>query len=338
MLHEPIAPAAGFAGKVIRTGYLAPECPLPLVVEPGFAGADLLQWARGNRKLLEKELGRHGGVLFRGFGVDTPEAFQRFVEAACGRPLEYSERSSPRSRVSGNIYTSTDYPPDQEIFLHNEQSYNRVFPRKIVFCCLQPALRGGATPLADSRRIYQRLDPEVRRRFEDEGYLYQRNFALGFGLDWRTAFQTTDPGAVEEYCLENDIDFEWLDGGEHLRTRQIRRAVARHPVTGEPTWFNHLTFFHISTLPEAIRRPLLAEFREEDLPNNTYHADGSPISPDVLDELRRLYREETGDFPWEKGDVLLLDNMLVAHARSAFEGPRKVVVSMADPTDWDTLE
>ncbi|HZF08643.1 MAG TPA: TauD/TfdA family dioxygenase [Thermoanaerobaculia bacterium] len=337
MLHDSAPTPAGLAGPVIRSRFLAPERALPLVVEPGFAGADLVQWARGNRKSLERELGRHGGILFRGFGVDSSPSFQRFVEASSGRPLEYVERSSPRSRVSGTIYTSTDYPPEHEIFLHNEQSYNRVFPRKTLFCCLQAARRGGETPVADSRRIYQRLDPAIRGRFEAEGYLYQRNLARGFGLDWQTAFQTTDPGAVEEYCLDNDIDFEWRDGGERLRTRQVRRAVARHPVTREATWFNHLTFFHVSTLPVEAREALLAELPEEDLPNHTYYADGSPIEPAVLEELRGNYREETVAFGWENGDVLLLDNMLVAHARSAFEGPRKVVVGMAEPTDWDDV-
>jgi alpha-ketoglutarate-dependent taurine dioxygenase len=34
-------------------------------------------------------------------------------------------------------------------------------------------------------------------------------------------------------------------------------------------------------------------------------------------------------FPWRTGDVLMLDNMLTAHARDPFEGPRKVVVAMA---------
>jgi len=42
----------------------------------------------------------------------------------------------------------------------------------------------------------------------------------------------------------------------------------------------------------------------------------------VLDQQRIV-------FPWLTGDVLMLDNMLTAHARDPFEGPRKVVVAMA---------
>jgi alpha-ketoglutarate-dependent taurine dioxygenase len=33
-------------------------------------------------------------------------------------------------------------------------------------------------------------------------------------------------------------------------------------------------------------------------------------------------------FRWERGDVLLLDNYLVAHGRNPYEGPRKILVAM----------
>ena len=34
-------------------------------------------------------------------------------------------------------------------------------------------------------------------------------------------------------------------------------------------------------------------------------------------------------FAWRRGDVLMLDNMLVAHGRATFKGDRRVVVAMA---------
>jgi alpha-ketoglutarate-dependent taurine dioxygenase len=102
-------------------------------------------------------------------------------------------------------------------------------------------------------------------------------------------------------------------------------------------WFNHLTFFHVSTLPSQVQETLLAELGEQDLPNNTYYGDGSPIEPEVLDELRSLYHQETISFPWQAGDILLLDNMMVAHGRSPFAGPRKVVVAMAEPRAWSDV-
>jgi hypothetical protein len=111
----------------------------------------------------------------------------------------------------------------------------------------------------------------------------------------------------------------------------------QHPQTGEPVWFNHATFFHVSTLPEAVREGLAAGLAEEDLPANTYYGDGSPIEPETLEHLRAAYREETVLFPWRQGDLLMLDNMLVAHGRSPFRGPRKILVAMADPISWDAV-
>lgn len=319
---------------LVRTEFLN-EQRLPLVVKPNMESVDLVEWAGNHRELLAEKLAKHGGVLFRGFKVEASEDFERFIDAASSGPLEYTERSSPRSQVSGNIYTSTDYPPDRSIFLHNEQSYNLSFPTKIAFFCMQPAEEGGETPLADSRRILKRVKPEVRRRFEDQGYMYVRNFGDGFGLAWQEAFQTDDPEKVEEYCRRSDIDFEWKDRGSRLRTRQVRRVVAHHPTADQETWFNHLTFFHVTSLEPHIRDSMLEEFAEEDLPNNTYYGDGTSIEPEVMEHLQELYGDEKLSFPWQKGDVLLLDNMLVAHGRNPYSGPRKVVAGMADPISWD---
>lgn len=311
--------------------------PLPLVYEASSANVHLASWAAANRHEIETEVDKHGGVLFRGFKVKSLEDFEGFVEAAADKPLKYSERSSPRSQVSGRIYTSTDYPPEHPIFLHNEQSYNLTFPLRIVFHCVIKAQERGETPIADSRKVYSRLDPAIRQRFIDKGYLYVRNFGDGFGLTWQEAFQTDDPAAVEKYCNSHRIELQWKDDGKRLRTSQMRRVVARHPRTGELSWFNHLTFFHVTTLVPSVRDALLAEFAPEDLPNNTYYGDGSEIEPAVLDQLRELYREETVAFPWQEGDVLMLDNMLVAHGRNPFVGSRKVVVAMAEPVSWDDV-
>jgi alpha-ketoglutarate-dependent taurine dioxygenase len=250
--------------------------------------------------------------------------------------MEYHERSSPRSQVHGTIYTSTDHPADQRIFLHNEQSYNLTFPRKIFFFCMAPAELGGETPIADCRKVFDSLAPSIRERFMERGYLYVRNFGGGPGLAWQTAFRTNDPSAVEEYCRRNEISLEWKED-YCLRTRQVRRVAARHPETGEMVWFNHLTFFHVSTLERRVREAMMAEFDENDLPNNTYYGDGKAIEPEVLDLLREAYNSQQVAFAWRPSDLLMLDNMLAAHGRQPFSGHRKIVVGMAEPLSWKNL-
>jgi alpha-ketoglutarate-dependent taurine dioxygenase len=316
-------------GELVRVAPLDAGVRLPLLVEPGVEGLNLARWARESRETINAHLTRHGGILFRGFDVKTSADFEQVIIAVAGHSLEYRERSSPRSRIGGNIYTSTDYPSTQSIFVHNENSYQQSWPLLIFFFCETAPEAGGETPIADCRNVLGRISPQVRERFERKGWMYVRNFGDGFGLDWQTVFQTSDKSVVERHCRENAIDAEWREG-DRLRTRAVRPAIARHPRTGEWAWFNHATFFHVTTLEPGIRQALLAEYGEDELPSNTFYGDGSPIEPSALEELREAYRQETVTFPWRKGDVMLLDNMLAAHGRAPYAGARKILVGMAE--------
>ncbi|MEZ4361974.1 MAG: TauD/TfdA family dioxygenase [Kofleriaceae bacterium] len=304
---------------------------LPLLITPKADQLDLPVWAAQHRDALRAKLQAHGALLFRGFSSPSIETFSATVRSVSGEPLRYAERSSPRHAVDGNVYTSTDYPPEYPIFLHNEQSYNVSWCRVISFHCAQAPGGGGQTPLADTRRILARLDPALVERFASRRYLYQRNFGDGFGLSWQVAFQTESKAEVDAYCRANRIETEWKDG-DRLRTRQVREAVHHHPDTGARVWFNHATFFHVTTLPPPVRDTLLAGFAEEDLPNHTYYGDGASIEPDVMAELQQAYLDEKVLFDWQAGDVLLVDNMLSSHGREPFSGPRRVLTAMSEPS------
>jgi alpha-ketoglutarate-dependent taurine dioxygenase len=303
-----------------------------LLVQPVMP-IDLAIWARDQQDWVEQQLARHGGLLFRGFQIATAAVLDRVTMAIAGEPLVYRERSSPRHQVSGNVYTSTEHPADQTIFLHNENSYQHTWPRRVLFACATPPQTGGRTPIADTRRVFQRIDPAIRQRFIERGVMYVRNFGEGLGLSWQVVFQTEDRSAVDAYCRTAGIEVQWRDANR-LRTRQVRPAVVRHPRTGEMSWFNHAVFFHLSTLEPSIREALLSQFSEEDVPNNSYYGDGRPIEPSVLDELRVAYAEATRTFSWQTGDLLLLDNLLMAHGREPFTGPRSILVSLALPARW----
>jgi alpha-ketoglutarate-dependent taurine dioxygenase len=318
----------------VKTQYLPGREGFPLLVSPA-DGVDLIAWTMEHREFVETSLAKHGALLFRGFNLRQAEEFERFIKALSGELIEYRERSSPRHTVKGRIYTSTDHPAKQSIFPHNEQSYNSTFPMKISFFCHTPALQGGDTPIGDTRKVFQRLDPRLREQFIQKKYMYVRNYGNGLGLSWEDVFQTSDKALVEDYCRKSNIEYEWKTDG--LRTRQVRDAVARHPRTGEWVWFNHATFFHVSMLEPGLRDALLEIFDEEDLPNNTYYGDGSPIEPWVLDELRAAYQAELVSFTWRLGDILLLDNMLTSHARQPFQGPRKIFTAMSELRGWHTL-
>jgi alpha-ketoglutarate-dependent taurine dioxygenase len=315
---------------LIRTEPWQASNTIPLVLRPAVEGVDLFAWVTRNRKEMDGLLLKHGGLLFRNFGLRERDHFERFVAATQLEPMHYMEGATPRTDLGNRVYTSTEFPPEHRIALHNELSYILNWPMRICFFCLTSPEFGGETPIADVRRVYRRIRPEIRERFERTGWMLVRNFGGGFSLPWQRSFRTEDPREVERYCEQASIQCEWKGGGR-LRTRQVRPAVRVHPVTLEHVWFNHVAFWHVSSLDPDTRQAFLAEFSEDDLPYNTYYGDGSPIETSVIDELRAAYDAETVMFPWERGDLLWMDNMLAAHGRSSFRGERKIVVSMGDP-------
>ena len=273
-------------------------------------------------------LGLTGGVLFRGFKLASPLDFRKFA-ASFGQPLaSYEFGSTPRSKVFAGVYTSTEYPAHQHIPLHNEQSYTRAWPSRIWFHCVKPGETGGETPIADSRQVYQHMPEALREAFAARELLYVRNYGGALDLPWQRVFNTDDRAEVERYCASQAIEWEWKNDGE-LRTRQRCQSVLQHPDTGEWVWFNQAHLFHVSALDPATRSSLLAAVGEANLPRNVYFGDGSPIADEVLDTVRGVYRDVTVAFAWQAGDVLMLDNRLVAHGRRPFAGDRKVIVAMA---------
>ncbi len=313
---------------------LYPDRHIPLLITPAVDGVDLMGWAQNNRAYIEELLLAHRALLFRGFPIRSPEDFETFVNATSDSELlEYVDRTTPRHSeggVSDRVYISTIYPAEHEINPHNEGTYWTQWARKLYFCCLTAPQEGGETPIFDVQRVYERIPPEVRERFVRRGWMLVRNYQEGFGLPWQEVFQVKTPAQVEEYCRQHDIDFEWFDGG-HLRTRSMRPAVQVHPKTGDLLWFNHSAFYHHTTLDPVTRDALVAEFGMQGLPYNTWFGDGSPIDPADIEAVRAAYAEEKVKYRWLLGDVLLLDNMYIAHAREPYKGDRRIVVAMTEP-------
>jgi alpha-ketoglutarate-dependent taurine dioxygenase len=324
------AGARGEADGLARSSF--PGAALPLVVSPLRRGdvAEVSAFAAAIRACAEAELTSRGAVLFRGFPVRGLADFEAFVKLVTPDLLDYTFGSTPRSHLQSRIYTSTEYPAHQHIPLHNEQSYTREWPLKIWFHCAEAAPEGGSTPLADSREVLRRIPARIRERFTAKKVMYVRNYGGGLDVPWQKVFGTTDRAEVERLCRQRGITCEWKADGE-LRTREVCQAVATHPRTGDEVWFNQAHLFHVSSLEPSVREALLAVFSEDELPRNAFYGDGSPIEGAVLDEIRDVHGQLAVEFPWQEGDVLLVDNMRVAHGRAPFRGPRKVLVAMAEP-------
>lgn len=298
----------------------------------------LALWARRNRTQVDRWIHDAGVLLFRGFGVTSAGAFREVCAAVSPDLRSYVGGDSPRQGVADRVYTSTEYPAQLEVLLHNELSYAGWSPDRVFFGCLEPAGSGGETQIADGREIYRRIDPRVRRRFEERGltylqYLWDGNGPPGTGKSWQQTFETTDRAAVARYLTDSGMEFEWTDRG--IRTVARHPAVVRHAVTGEKCWHNQADQWHRGmasvkdAVPGAEAGVKSGGAGTEDFGNHVTFADGREIDTADLYHIREVSRRCEVLFPWQEGDLMVIDNVLAMHGRKPFTGSRKVLVCMA---------
>lgn len=318
------------ADGCVSVGLMDPNRTFPFLVHATTAGLSLLEWSRENRDRVERDLAKHGAILFRGFEADGQAEFEAVIDSLFGKKLDYVYRTTPRTQVGKGVYTATEFPAHLTIPYHNENSYQRDWPMILAFFCVRAAEEGGETPIADSIAVTARIDESVKDKFRQKRVMYVRNYRKGFDIPWQTVFQSDSKPEVESYCRQHDIEFEWK-GDDWLRTRQVCHALASHPNTGQEIWFNQAHMFHISSLDERTRKVLLGLFGEDGVPRNSYYGDGEPIEEAALANIRKAFDAEGFVFPWHPNDLLLLDNMRFAHSRNPFKGERRILVSMANP-------
>ncbi|WP_327365748.1 TauD/TfdA family dioxygenase [Streptomyces sp. NBC_01217] len=287
-------------------------------------------WAAEHRDALRAVVAEHGSVLVRGLGLRDVAGTGAVFSRLAGGLMAEKEVFAPRETYSDGVYSSTKWPSNQPMCMHHELSYTLEFPGLMMFACVGAPTEGGATAVADSPAVLDALPAGLTERFEREGWLLTRSYNDEIGASVAEAFGTDDRGAVESYCRANAIGFEWQpDGG--LRTSQRRSAVVRHPVTGRRCWFNQIAFLNEWTMAPEVREYLVDVYGADGLPFNTRFGNGDPIGEDVVQLLNDVYEANTVREPWLAGDLMLVDNVRTAHSREPFEGPREVLVAMADP-------
>ena len=270
--------------QLIKTEQFQAEQPLPLIIKPNLEEIDIIDWAKNNRAYLEEKLQQHGAILFRGFNFNQVSAFEILSQTICPN-LFGNYGDLPREGISHKVYGSTPYPADKPILFHNESSHLNSWPQKIWFFCVQPAEKGGETPIIDCRKVYQKLDKDVRENLKKKQLMYVRNYIKDFDVSWQDFFKTDDKKAVENYCQKNQIHWEWLPN-DGLRTKKICPAMIEHPITKECVFFNQIKLHHISFLDPDVSQSLLSNFGYEGLPRNVYYGDGSPIEDEIINHIQ----------------------------------------------------
>ncbi len=293
--------------------------------------ADLSSFVAENSQEVEQALENDGIVLFRGFSVGDADDFDRFVKAISTARMDYVYGSTPRTAVGNKIFTATEYPANKEIPLHSEVSYHTEWPLRLALCCIVPASTGGATPVADLRKVTTTLGEEFVNTFTERKVRYVRHYHPHIDVPWQQVFRTDSKKEVARFCTANAIDFEWLDN-EVLRTSQICQGTIEHPKTQEIFFFNQAHLFHISGIEADKAEAMREMFGESMLPRNAYFGDGEEIPAEAIRKIADAYESAAVDLNWQQGDVALLDNLRVAHGRRTFTGERRILAALMDPS------
>lgn len=323
----------------------AEQFPAILTPSSGCSGSKgLADFITAQSEEIEKSLLRHGAILFRGFDVHGASDLSDAAASLGGVPMDYVGGVVPRGRITDKVYNSTEMTRFVKIRLHNELAYQKNYPDRLLFYCQQPSRSGGETFIADVRRIYRELPRAIVQDFERRQVRYVRNFrdagsvrrrpkwydAMSSKLSWQDALGAQTHEQAEACCRKLEMDYRWRDNGD-LEVCNVLPASKPHPITGEICWFNQILALSVSRQTYGAVGYALVKLSYRDashLPMSSYFGDGGAIPEEVIGEIERVSNDNTVAFRWQKGDVMMVDNHLVAHGRNPFSGARKVMVSM----------
>lgn len=318
---------------------------LPLFIQPlrddlAEDPACALSWMEVNRTALKTLILEAGAIVLRGFAVPGTIGFGDVAERFGTLDSDYTGGATPRARVAGKVFEATRAPAAAILGMHQEMAYLPHYPAHLAFFCRMPAASGGETFIADMRRFTALLPARFRNRLEALGVRYTRNFrspdqSCGepdldvFHKSWTEAFSTTDRDAAIAQARGIGLEAEWLDDGS-MSASYRAAGLIRHPATGETLSFNQIPTQSMTTRNLGARLALYERFYGDrrPWPYVTTYGDGSAIDPADLDALHDAMEPLIVAFPWSAGDVMILDNFLVAHGRNAYAGKRDVQVAL----------
>lgn len=273
-----------------------------------------------------------GSVLLRGFDELSVGEFARVAEILLDDVVCQNGEHEPVG-ASSFVQTPVRFSPKRKLLWHNENSFNHRWPLILLFSPVVTATSGGRTPLTDARELLKVLDPAIVELFRERGITYVRRFGNGIGLPWQKVYRTDIRSELEFRTATEGVAVEW-GTGDILTTRSVRPAVITHPLTGELAWFGQPTHWHPACLENETREALIEMLGVDNLPRDCRFGDGSVIPDSVMVELVAAHESIESSFDWIVGDVLIVDNVLSAHARDAYEGPRRLLVAMGNKHEF----
>ncbi|QQR97092.1 MAG: TauD/TfdA family dioxygenase [Sphingobacteriales bacterium] len=341
----------------MNQSFLDNKLSLPLVIQPQQNASlkYLNDWIQENKQQIDANITKYGAVLFRGFDVQSPTHFEQIAMAVDNDLKNDYMGTSPRDKKTDYVFSASELPPHYPIMQHCEMSFLPSAPRRLFFYCHTAPPFGGETPICDFRKVYQNINPEIRREFEQKGVQHIRNYASpnsksrsGFQLkSWYDMFHTDDKKLVESKCKEHDIICEWKEN-DGLRMTNKSSAFKQHPISNEMVWFNHTQVFHIDaaaieyeyihkrqkrwdTFKTNLFLDLMTWYKKKKLNpfEQSMHVtfgDGSEIPTAYVQHIQDVIWQNLSIYAWKKGDIICIDNFSTSHGRLPYYGDREVMV------------
>lgn len=316
--------------------------PLFVVAEAGrfTTISEAVDWARAHRPALDQLILEYGGIVLRDFPIRTSEDFNQFINVFPMYSRGYVGGGSPRKKITGKVMEATQLSGTMTITLHSEMGYQRTYPPRIAFFCQKPADVGGETIIGSARELTKRIPAALREKLERLGVRSIRNFApAGSSREmavtdhpdkrgWDEVFDTDSKEEVERACADMGMTPIWNEDGTLTLVSELE-PLERHPRTGEPLY---RTQTHTNrTFERGDLKAVTQQLRaSQKMPSGHSFRNGEPMSDEEADAIDRIYRDITIAWPWQSGDVMILDNLQVHHGRNPYSGSRNVQVALLD--------
>ncbi|XP_071733958.1 clavaminate synthase-like protein At3g21360 [Rutidosis leptorrhynchoides] len=306
----------------------------PAVLSPNLIGTksttiqlfDFQEAIKAHKPWLESLLNKRGAILFRGFPVTSPSDFNDVVEAFGFPEAVYVGGRASRTQVVGRVYTANECPPGKGIPFHHEMAYVPDFPTKLFFFCDEEPGEGGETPIVLSHIIYDKMKerhPEFVAKLEEHGLTYIKvasdvdDPSSFTGGSWKSAYKTDDKSVAEDRASKLGTKLEWIGNTAKIISGPV--PAIRSFDSGRKTWFNSLAVSYNGPASEKIYNG-----------NTSVElGNGDLVPDDAMVDFLNILEEECVAIPWKKGDVLLVNNLMVLHSRRPLlKPPRRVLASL----------
>lgn len=143
----------------------------------------------------------------------------------------------------------------------------------------------------------------------------------GVGRSWKSFFNRTTKEETEKRMAELGYKGEW-DNENRLHLHSPILPAIRTTSYNTPVFFNQMIAQYLANGMEFKYSNTVHE--DEFL----VYGDGTSVDGDALRYANEMSDKYGVTIQWQAGDIALIDNLLVMHARRLYQGTRKVYASL----------